>query len=214
MHDNLCIKQQLIKEEACKLKFLWEPAYSSQLVFSVLFSFVNWIWSGSCSMNRLTLSKLLSEPTCSSQFDLHWASPHSLSPSVRIATQFWTFLFFRIYFCLLRDFVNQHVLLQIYLLWDRPKLMWVKERVCGHFVLKTIVMPFESDTCWSFYFCTSGTLCPILTLLTHFALHQFFHDAEYCFLTTDNAVDQRKAPDSLVCFFLFFLFFAFGSAFH
>ena len=123
-------------------------------------------------------------------------------------------LFFSIYFCLLRDFANQHVLLQIDLLWDRPKLMWVKERVCGHFVLKTIVMPFESDTCWSFYFYTSGTLCPILTLLTHFALHKFFHDAEYCFLTADNAVNWRKATVSLVSFFLFFLFFAFGSAFH
>ena len=113
----------------------------------------------------------------------------------------------------LRDFVNQHVFLQSDLLGYRPKLTWGMQRVCGHFVLKTIVLPFESDTCWSFYFYTSGTFSPILTLFTHFALHQFFHDAEYCVLTVDDAVDRRKATLSFVCFFLFFLVFGFGNAF-
>ena len=198
----------MIKEWGCQLKFLSEPVYSLQLVFSVLFSFVNWIWSSSCSMNRFILSKLLSEPMCSSQFNVHWASPHSPSPSVRIATHFRTFCFLE-----LRDFVNQHVFLQSDLLGYRPKLTWGMQRVCGHFVLKTIVLPFESDTCWSFYFYTSGTFSPILTLFTHFALHQFFHDAEYCVLTLDDAVDRRKATLSFVCFFLFFLVFGFGNAF-
>ena len=45
-------------------------------VFSVLFSFVNYILSGSCSRHRVIFSKLLSQPACSSQVDLHWASPH------------------------------------------------------------------------------------------------------------------------------------------
>ena len=45
-------------------------------VFSVLFSFVNYILSGSWSRLRVIFSKLLSEPACSSQVDLHWASPH------------------------------------------------------------------------------------------------------------------------------------------
>ena len=159
-------------------------------------------------MNRLTLSKLLSEPTCSSQFDLHWASQQSLT-FCEDCNAIFDLLFFRICFCLLRDFVNQHVFLQIGLLWDRPKLTWGMQRVWGHIFLKTIVMPFKGDTCWSFYFYTSGTFRLILTLFTHFALHQFFHDAEYCFLTPDDAVDRRKATLSFVCFFLFFFIFWF-----
>ena len=45
-------------------------------VFSVLFSFVSLILSGSWSRHRVIFSKLLSETACSSQVDLHWASPH------------------------------------------------------------------------------------------------------------------------------------------
>ena len=45
-------------------------------VFSVLFSFVNWVLSGSWSRHRVIFSKLLSVPACSSLIDLHWASPH------------------------------------------------------------------------------------------------------------------------------------------
>ena len=119
----------------------------------------------------------------------------------------------RIYFCLSRGFVNQHVLFQIDLHWDRPKLTWRMHWVCVQFVFKTIIMPFESDTRWSFYFYTSGTFHPILTLFTHFALHQFFYHvyyhAEYCFFTPDDAVDRWKATVSLVCFFLFFFFLCF-----
>ena len=88
---KLRLKQQLIKELGFTLKFLSEPAcslqfdlhwgsvFSSRLrtrVFSVLFSFVNWILSGSWSRHKVISSKLLSEPAWSLQVDLHWASPH------------------------------------------------------------------------------------------------------------------------------------------
>ena len=57
----------------------WGSVFTSRLrtrVFSVLFSSVNWILSGSWSRQRVIFSKLISEPACSSQVDLHWASPH------------------------------------------------------------------------------------------------------------------------------------------
>ena len=108
-------------------------------VFSVLFSFVNWILSGSWSRHRVIFSKLLSEPACSSQVDLHWASPHLPWGMQRICGPF----FFRIYFCLLREFVNQHVFWLFDLHWDSPKLPWGMQRICGPFVLKTIIMPFK-----------------------------------------------------------------------
>ena len=72
-------------------------------VFSVLFSFVNWILSGSWSRHKVIFSKLLSEPAWSLQVDLHWASPH-LPWIQRICRH----LFFRVYSFLSRDFVNQH----------------------------------------------------------------------------------------------------------
>ena len=62
-----------------QLDFHWSSVFASRLrtrVFSVLFSFVNWILSGSWSRHRVIFSKLISEPACSSQVDLHWASPH------------------------------------------------------------------------------------------------------------------------------------------
>ena len=160
-------------------------------------------------MNRFILSKLLSEWMCSSQFNLHWVSPHSPSPSMRIVTHLWTFCFLESIFVFWGILSTSMFFCRSNLLGDRPKLTWGMQRLCGHFVFKTIVMPFESDTCWSFYFYTSGTFYPILTLFTQFALHQFFHDAEYCFLTPDDAVDRQKATVSLVCFFLFFYFFGF-----
>ena len=52
-------------------------------------------------------------------------------------------LFFRIYLCLLRDFVNQHVFLLLDLHWDSPKLPWGMQRFFGPFVLKTIIMTFK-----------------------------------------------------------------------
>ena len=59
----------------------WGSVFASRFrtrVFSVLFSFVNWILSGSWSRHRVIFSKLISEPTCSSQIDLHWASPQRI----------------------------------------------------------------------------------------------------------------------------------------
>ena len=43
-----------------------------------LLLYVNWILSGSWSRHRVIFSKLISEPTCSSQIDLHWASPQRI----------------------------------------------------------------------------------------------------------------------------------------
>ena len=51
--------------------------------------------------------------------------------------------FFRIYSCLSRDFVNQHVFLLLNLHWDSPKLPWGMQRICGPFVFQTIIMPFK-----------------------------------------------------------------------
>ena len=59
------------------------------------------------------------------------------------------------------------------------------QRICGPFVLKTIIMPFKT-LCpvtlahqifvfySSLYFYTSDTFRPILALFTHFTGHQFF----------------------------------------
>ena len=73
--------QKFFRTTACSLQLdlHWGGVFASRLrtrVFSVLFSFVNWILSGSWSRHRVILSKLLSEPACSSQVDLNWASPH------------------------------------------------------------------------------------------------------------------------------------------
>ena len=66
---------------------------------------MNWILSGSWSRHKAIFSKLLLEPAWSLQVHLHWASPH-LPWMQRICRR----LFFRIYLCLSRDFVNQHSL--------------------------------------------------------------------------------------------------------
>ena len=47
--------------------------------------------------------------------------------------------FFRIYLCLSRDFVNRHVFLLLDLHRDSPKLPWGIQRICGPFVLKSIL---------------------------------------------------------------------------
>ena len=90
------------------------------------------------SRHRVTFSKLLSEPACSSQVDFHWGSSHLSWGMKRICGPF-----FRIYLCLSRDFVNQHVFLLLDLHWDSPKLPWGMQRICGPFVLQTIIMPFK-----------------------------------------------------------------------
>ena len=52
-------------------------------------------------------------------------------------------LFFKIYLCISRDCVNQHVFLLLDLHWDSPKLPWGMQRICGPFVFQTIIMPFK-----------------------------------------------------------------------
>ena len=64
------------------------------------------------------------------------------SPPVRNATYLRT-LFFKIYLCFARDFVNQHVFLLLDLHWDSPKLPWGMQRIFVPFVLKTVIMPFK-----------------------------------------------------------------------
>ena len=123
-------------------KLLSEPAYSLQLdlhwgslfasrlrtrVLSVPFSSVNWILSGSWSRHRVTFSKLISEPACSSQVDLLTLSQSS--PPVSNATYLRTF--FKVYLCFSRDFFKQHVFLLLDLHWDSPKLPWGMQRICG-----------------------------------------------------------------------------------
>ena len=106
--------------------------------FQCSLSFVNWILSCSWSRHTVIFSKLISEPACSSQVDLHWASPQLPWGMLRICGPF-----FRIYLCLSRDFVNQHVFLLLDLHWDSPKLPWGMQRICGPFVFQTIIMPFK-----------------------------------------------------------------------
>ena len=91
-----------------QLDLHWGSVFTSRLrtsVFSVLFSFANWILSGSWSRHRVIFSKHLSDPAWSLQVDLHWASPRLAWGMQRICRP----LFFRIYLCHSRDFVNQHV---------------------------------------------------------------------------------------------------------
>ena len=72
---------KFLSEPACSLQLdlHWGSVFASQLrtrVFGVLFSFLNWILSGSWSRHRVIFSKLWSKPACSSQVHLQWASPH------------------------------------------------------------------------------------------------------------------------------------------
>ena len=67
-------------------------------------------------------------PTSSSQIDLHWASPQ------RICGPFLEFIHV-LRFCQPACFFDLH--------WDSSKLPWGMQRICGPFVLKTIIMPFK-----------------------------------------------------------------------
>ena len=88
---------KFLSKPACSLQLhlQWGSVFASRLrtrVFRVLFSFVNWILSGSWSRHRVIFSKLISEPACSSQVDLHWASPHLLWGMQRICGPFLEFI--------------------------------------------------------------------------------------------------------------------------
>ena len=120
------------------------------------------------------------------------------SPPVRNATYLQTF--FRIYLCLSRDFVNKHVFLLLDLHWNSAKLPWGMQRICGPFVLRTIIMPFKRHSLirslyfiqvYINFFYTSDTLRPILSLFIHFTLHQFLRmyiTARNSFLIPDDAL--------------------------
>ena len=142
---------KFLSKLACSLQLdlYWGCVFAPRLrtrVFSLLFSFVNWILSGSWSRHRVIFSKLISEPACSSRVDLHWASPHLPRGMQRICGPF-----FKIYLCFSRDFVNQHVFLLLDLHWDSPKLPWGMQRIGGPFVFQTIIIPLRDslscDTC-------------------------------------------------------------------
>ena len=96
--------------------------------FSVLFSSVDWILSGSWSRHGVIFAGRF---TLSQADHLPWGMQRICRP------------FFRIYLCLSRDFVNKHVFLQLNLHWNSPKLPWGMQRICGPFVLRTTIMPFK-----------------------------------------------------------------------
>ena len=80
------------------------------------------------------------------------------------------------YLCSSRDFVNQHFFLLLDLHWDSPKLSWGMQRICGPFVLKTIIMPFKRlFVLWQSLIRSLYNIPPhSCALFTHFSLHQFF----------------------------------------
>ena len=95
--------------------------------------------------------------------------------------------------------------LQLDLQWDSPKFPWRMHRICRPFVLKTIIMPFErlfvpwhslirSLHLFKFIFLYLWYTPPILALLTHFTLHQFFPTyitTRNIFLIPDDTVAQN-----------------------
>ena len=112
-------------------------------------------------------------------------------------------LFFRIYLCLSRDFVNQHVFLLLDLHWDSPKLPWGMQRICGPFVLKTIIMPFKRlFVLWhslirSLYFIQVYIFIPLIHSAPFLrAFHTFYFTPIYIttrnyFLIPDDAVGRN-----------------------
>ena len=151
---KLRLKQQLIKDRVlrsnfcqnqlvfCSSIYIEVACFAFRLrtrVFSVLFSFVNWILSGSWSRHRVIFPKLLSEPACSSQVNLHWASPHLPWGMQCICGPF-----FIEFIYVFREILSTSIFfLLLDLNWDSPKLPWGMQRICGPFVLKIIIMPFK-----------------------------------------------------------------------
>ena len=123
-------------QAACssQLDLHWGTMFASRLrasVFSILFPFVKWI----------LFSKLLSEPACSPQSI--YIEP-VLKRLLRGIQRFCGPLYLGfIHYACHEIFVNQHVLLH----WNSTKLPCGMQRIWGPFVLKTIVIPFE--TLWA-----------------------------------------------------------------
>ena len=133
------------------------------------------------------------------------------SAPVRNASYLRTSYFFRIYLiCLSGDFVNQHVFLLLDLHWDNPKLPWGMHRICGPFVLKTIIMPFKRlFVLWhslirSLYFIQIDIFIP----LTHSApflrfSHILLYTNFFTFVTTRNIFlipDDAVARNLIIIF--------------
>ena len=124
-----------MSELACSLQLdlYWGCVFASRLrtrVFSVLFSFVNWILSGSWSRHRVIFSKLISEPACSSQVDLHWASPHLLWGMKRICGPFFkNYLFFE-------RFCQRACFFAVQFTLRQPKTPVGVQRICGPFFFR------------------------------------------------------------------------------
>ena len=96
---------------------------------------MNWILSGTWSRHRVIFPKRISEPACSLQVDLHWASPHLPWGMQRVCGPF--FLEFIYVFRGILSTSLFFLLLDLH--WDSPKLPWE----CNGFVLKTINMHFK-----------------------------------------------------------------------
>ena len=121
------------------------------------------------------------------------------SPPVRNATYLRTFLL-RIYSCLSRDFVNQHVFLLLDLHWDSPKLFCFLFSPClSRDSLSCDTRSYSIVVFYlSLYFYTSDRTSdkfrPIFALFTHFTLYQFFLiyiTTRNIFLIPDVAVAQN-----------------------
>ena len=185
---------------------------------------ISWpsLLSGSSSRNRVLFSKLLSAPACSSQFDLHWASPHPTLEECpgRTATHLSTFCFFEFIFAFRDGFLSTSMCtVQLDWHWDSPKFPSGMQRICGPFVLKTVIISFERifvlwhSLIWSFYFIQAYILYlwyipPHSCAFYTFCLHQFFHIS--CGHTTDfclGETDLPKASSSKISRGKYILFF-------
>ena len=129
---------------------------------------------------------------------------------MRNATHLRTFCVLEVIFAFGEIFVNQRVLWHLYLHWRQPKLPWGKQRICGPFVLKTIItnhFAFRETLCpvplaiRSLYFIqvyiffTSDIIPPHSCAFHTFCLHQFFHmyiTMRNIFLIPNDAIDRRK----------------------
>ena len=103
-----------------QLDLYWGSVFASRLrnkVFSVLFSFVNWILSFSWSRHRVIYSQNLNQNQRVLR-RLIYIEPVLTS---REECNVFADLFFKIYLCFSRDFVNQHVFSAAQFTFKRPK---------------------------------------------------------------------------------------------
>ena len=161
------------------------PSRLRTRVFSVLFSFLKWILSGSWSRHGVIFSKTLTYPACSSQVDLHWASPHLPWGMQRICGAF--FLEFIYVF---REILSTSMFLccSIYIETAQNSREECNESADLLFWRLSLCLSRDSlscdthslDLCMLFKFIRNFLYFwyirfrPILSLFIHFTLHQFF----------------------------------------